>query len=525
MATKKAETTTKKPKKKQALKKRSTAKKATTKPAKNRRPPVVTLMGHVDHGKTTLLDTIRKSNQVEKEYGGITQHIGAYQVDHKGRKITFIDTPGHAAFAKMRAQGAQVTDIVVLVVAANDGVKPQTREALSHIKAAKVPFLVALNKIDLPDANIERVKGQLAEEGVVIESYGGKIVSVEVSAKTGKNLDQLLEMTLLLSDLQDLTTDPKASLEVVVIETKQDKRRGVLATVLVKNATLKVGSEMKFADQKIRVRAMYDENAKSINEAGPSTPVEILGFKKLPQVGQIIGSEVKPDSKPKIKEEVIVAKKQSLTKKESSEEETQNGEEEEEEKQTVRIVLKADSLGTLQAITSNLSEEVEIISKGVGEVTESNVLLADATQATVFAFNTDVSSSAEKLASIEKVSINTYNIIYKLFEDLEKQVLKILEPTIDEEIIGEAKIVEEFEIKGDKIAGCKVTSGEIKKSNPVHLKRGEEIIATTKIKSLKRGKEDIDSAKAKSECGMAFKPKIDFNKNDAIISYRKIEKD
>jgi translation initiation factor IF-2 len=522
MASKKTKTTTKSQTKKKAKKKPSPRKKTVPTLKKRQRPPVVTLMGHVDHGKTTLLDTIRKSSLVKKEFGGITQHIGAYQVEHKGRKITFIDTPGHAAFARMRAHGAQVTDIVVLVVAADDGIKPQTREALSHIRAAKVPFLVAINKIDLPGINIEKVKGQLAEEGVVVESYGGDIVSVEISAKTGKNIDQLLDIIQLVADMQDLSADPKGGLEAVVIETRLDRRKGPLVSLLVKNGTLSKGAEIKIDAQSLRVKAMTDENGVTKKEAGPSTPVEVLGFKDLPPVGQSIG--VKPGKRVVLKDATPVAKP-ALTKKEAKEEEGEQEPEEEEEKQTVRIVLRADVAGTLEAIRSNLSEEVEIVGSGVGEVNESDVLLAQATEATIYAFNTKISTSAKKLSELEKVPIKTYNIIYKLFEDLEKQVLKILEPTIDEEVVGEARIEQEFTVRGVRIAGCKVKTGEINKNLPIHLKRGEEIIKDAKIKSLRRGKDDIEIAKAKSECGMAFKPEIDFKISDMIISYRKINGD
>ncbi len=479
-------------------------------------------MGHVDHGKTTLLDAIRKSSQVEKEHGGITQHIGAYQATYNKRKITFIDTPGHAAFAKMRSQGARVTDLVVLVVAVNDGVKPQTREALTHIRAAKAPFLVALNKIDLPEANTDRVKGQLAEEQVVVESYGGDIVSVEVSAKKQKNLDQLLEMILLLADISDLSTDPLANLEAVVIETKQDKRKGILTTLLVKNGTLSVGSEFTINDSKVRIRAMTDENGKALKDAGPSTPVEVLGFKQLPPIGFVIGKDAKQTEKIDKKTEV---ESKSLATKDVKEDHDDAEDEDEEEKQSIKIVLEADTVGTLEAIRTNLSEEVEIVGFGVGEVNESDVLLADATQASIYAFNTKVSKSAKKLADLEGIKIKKFNIIYKLFEDLEKQVLKILDSTIDEEVMGEAKVLQEFEIKGEHIAGCKVVSGQIKKDLPVHLKRGEEIIRDTKIKTLRRNKENVEVVKKDNEFGISFKPRIDFKKSDVIISYRKIEDD
>lgn len=478
-------------------------------------------MGHVDHGKTTLLDAIRKSNAVSKEHGGITQHIGASQVNFKGRTITFIDTPGHAAFAKMRSQGAQVTDMVVLVVAANDGVKPQTKEALSHIRSAKVPFLVALNKIDLPDIDKERIKGQLAKEDVIVKDYGGDIVCVETSATKKQNLDQLLEMILLVANLQDLSADPEAELEAVIIEAHTDKRKGVLASLLIKNGTLRIGSEFEINNQKVKVRALIDSNGNPISKAGPSTPVSVLGFKTMPKIGDFVGSKQK--IKTSLPEAVLLTPKKSLTEKEAKDEPEPEDNEDEQEKQTINIILKADVLGTLEAITSNLSDEVKIVAQGVGEVNESDVLLAQASKSTIYAFNVGILRPAEKLAELEKIKVITYNIIYKLFEDLEKQVLKMLEPTIDEEVLGEAKIVAEFKIKDTRIAGCKIVSGEINKALPIHLKRGKEIIKDTKIKSLKRGKEDIDKIKKGGECGISFKPQIDFKINDAIISYRKID--
>lgn len=504
-------------------KKRKSAKEASSPQAQLfRRPPVVTLLGHVDHGKTTLLDRIRQSNLVADEYGGITQNIGAYQVTHQGKAITFIDTPGHAAFTRMRARGAQVTDLVVLIVAANDGVKPQTREALSHIRAVAVPFLVAINKIDLPEANLERVKGQLAETGVVVESYGGETICVEVSAKTGANLQSLLDAILRLAESIDLIADPQGPLEAVVIETRMDKRQGPAATLLVRSGSLHLGDRMTLGGQPVRVRAMSDENRKPRSAAGPGSAVEVFGFTKPPQVGESLGGKL---SKPALLTQPPDLPKPKLTKKEIEEEDaTKEGEEEKlEEKQTIKVIIKTDVSGTLEAITSNLSEEVEIVGKGIGEVTESDVLLAMATGATIYAFKTQVSKSAQKLAELEKVSIKTYNIVYELFEDLEKRVLKILEPTIDEETIGEAVVIAEFTVKGQRVAGCKVTSGAIAKSSPVHLNRGDSTVADATIRSLRRGEEDVAKVKVGTECGMTFKPTIDFHLGDSLVAYRKVE--
>ena len=354
---------------------------------------------------------------------------------------------------------------------------------------------------------------------MVVESYGGKIPLVEVSAKTGERIGDLLEMILLVSDLEDLRADPQGELDVVVIETRQDRRKGPLATLLVKNGTLKVGSKMTLGDQTITIKALTDADGKPVETAGPATPVEVLGWKKLPGVGQTIRGEEKKLEIVKTEKE---QPKQALTNKEAKEDETAEGEEQK-EKQTVNVILKTDIAGTLEAITTNLSEEVEIVGSGIGEVNESDVLLASATEAKIYAFNTEVTPSAKKLAEAEKVTIKTFNIIYKLFEDLEKQVLKMLEPTIDEEIVGEAVIIAQFEIHGEHIAGCKVKTGEIKKISPIHLKRGEERVADAKIKSLHRGKEEIESAKQGTECGIILKPQVDFKLGDVIISYRKIE--
>lgn len=466
------------------------------------RPPIVAILGHVDHGKTTLLDAIRKTNVVAKEHGGITQHIGAYQIEYRGEKITFIDTPGHAAFVKMRSHGALVTDLVVLVIAADDGVKPQTKESLAHIKQAKVPFLVAINKIDLPQASPDKVKSQLAENNVLVEGYGGDIVCVEVSAKQKKGLDNLLEMILLLGKMQNLKANPKGPLEGVVIDSCLDSKRGPIATVLVKNGTLKTGELIFAEDIEGKVKLMMDENGNKVVKAEPSRPVEVLGFKKVPPIGA------------KVKREISLKKttrplSPKITPREDSEEESK-----------IKIILKADTVGTLEAIQTNLPEEVEIILSGVGQVNESDVLLAQSIGAQILAFNVKIPSLVKKLAETEKVNIKSYNIIYELLEDIEKKVLKILEPTIDEQVLGEAEIITEFNIKGKHIAGCKIKKGKIHKNNPIHLKREGKIIADAKITSFQKEKQDIEEAKAGSEVGIVFAPDLDFKIGDVIISYK-----
>ncbi len=493
------------------------SKKSTPKANLASRPPIVTVMGHIDHGKTTLLDKIRKTHVQEKEAGGITQHIGAYQISiiPKGKKqkphqITFIDTPGHAAFAKMRARGAQVTDIVVLVIDSKEGVKDQTKESLKYIKKAKVPFLIALNKIDLPESNLDRVYSQLAENKVVVEKYGGDIVAVPISAKTGKNIDRLLEMILVIAEMHEIKADPRGKLQSVVIESHLDKNRGPIATVLVKNGTLRPGDLIKTDNQTAKIKAMFDEHSKKVKDARPSTPVEVLGFKNLPPVGSKI-SPSSPKQSNKMPEKTI--KEQP---KESLEEISKDS-------KHLKIILKADTTGTLEAIVGNFSEEVKVVHQGIGNVVESDVLLASSTGSQIIAFNVKISSSIRKLAQTEDVDIKSYKLIYKLLEDVEEKILKILEPTIDEEILGKAKILKIFEIKKQKIAGCKVSQGEIKLSDKVHLARKEKPIADAKIISLKKGKEDVKSVKKEEEFGARLSPPLDFQENDDILAYRKLK--
>jgi len=491
--------------------------KTTTKKEKLQpRPPVVAILGHVDHGKTTLLDKIRKSDIVSREAGGITQHIGAYQATYKGKPITFIDTPGHAAFVKMRARGASATDLVVLVVAADEGVKPQTLESLKHIKAAKVPYLIAINKIDLPNISADKVKKDLSKNGILVEGYGGDIVTVLVSAKTGKGLDDLLEMILLLSEMAKLKTNPKGPLEAVVIESKLDRARGPVTTLLVRNGTLRLREEIIAENVPAKVKAMFDENRKSVKEAGPSKPVEVLGFKDLPQIGSKVISKVteKEPSVPSKISEPSMIKKASET-----EPETPEGTEE----RKLKIILKADVAGTLEAILANFPEDVEVISSGVGDITESDVLLASTTKSLLLGFNVRAFPQIKKLAQTEKVKIKHYSVIYELLEDVEKQVLKILEPTIDEEVLGQAEIVAEFEVRKKRVAGCRVKKGRIAKKDKLHLKRGEEIVGNCRIKSMKRGKENIETAKKDEEFGVILTPTLDFKLGDMLVSFRKVE--
>ena len=484
--------------------------------AQQNRPPVVTIMGHVDHGKTTLLDYIRKSNVQEKEDGGITQHIGAYQVDQKGKKITFIDTPGHAAFAKMRQRGAQLTDIVILVVAVNDGVKPQTIESIRHIKESNVSVIVALNKTDLKDVQPDIIKGELAEHDILVTDIGGEVESVELSAKTGKGVDKLLETINVMAELLDLKADPAAPLEAVVIESAVDQHKGSVATVIVNQGTLKTRQELVAAESDVtgRVRALTDEHNQRLNEVLPGNPAEIQGLNETPDVGSII-HDAEADYKQaeaEVEEEATASDPYAAWDFEAALEG---------EKEKLNLIIKADVQGTLEAILQNVDEEsVNVISSGVGMVTESDVEMAETTGARIIAFHAKVSNQVKRLAKQQEVKIKEYKIIYKLIEDLQKQMLKLMEPTIGEVQTGEAEVLKIFEMKGRKIAGCKIITGEIKKSDKLHIMRADEIVADPTIASMQHGKDEVEKVTAKSECGITFKQKkIDFQVGDKIIAY------
>lgn len=465
------------------------------------RPPIVTVMGHVDHGKSTLIETLRQINITGKEAGGITQHMGAYQINHQGKLITMVDTPGHAAFAKMRSRGAQVTDLVILLVAADDGVKPQTKEAVGHIKEAKVPFLVAINKIDLPEANVERVKSQLAENEVYVEGYGGDVVCVPISAKKKQNLDQLLEMVLLVAEMQELKADPEGNLEAVVIEARLDPGVGPVATLLVKNGRLKIGQTVWAETVEGKVRALVNDAGERVEEAVPGQPMVMVGFKAVP----VVGAQVRNQRLASTPEG---GRASELVK--------------EEKKTRLKFIIKADVAGSLEAIRANMSDEVEIIDAGVGEVGEADVLLAQATGAKIIAFNVSTIKAAARLAETEEISIKTYRIIYELLEDVDKQVLKLLEPTIDETEAGRATVKAEFEVKGMRIAGCQVSEGILTVGTLVHLQRENQPAGESKIASLQQGKEKVTQVKTGGECGVVLSPALDFKIGDVLVSYRKL---
>lgn len=497
------------------------------------RPPVITIMGHVDHGKTSLLDYIRKTRVAAREAGGITQHIGAYQIEYKGKKLTFIDTPGHAAFNKMRERGANITDLIVLVVAANDGVKPQTIESIRHIKNSKASFIVAINKTDLQDIRLDDVKAQLAEHGLVVREYGGDVETVNISAKTGAGIDELLENLVVMSDLLDLKADPQAPLEAVVIESTLDSQKGASASVIVRQGTLSVRQEITtegHEGQTIigRVKALIDENGTQLAAVQPGSPSEIIGLKEVPPVGAVI-RDVNADYS-----EVEAMK--ALEAEIAAEDAAAQGEIDPfgdidfesafGEKEKLKLIVRSDVEGTLEVIRQNLDEDqVTLVASGVGVVTDHDIELAKTANASIIAFHIKVPAKTKQQAKDAGVRLRSYDVIYKLIEDLQKQILKLIEPTIDEVVTGEAEILQIFEMKGERIAGCRVKTGEIKKTDLIHLKRGEEFVADPKIKAMMHGKEEIDVVKAKNECGITFRnlakgKAVDFQVGDILIAYK-----
>ncbi len=489
-----------------------------------KRAPIITIMGHVDHGKTSLLDFIRHSNLAAREAGGITQHIGAYQIDFQGQKVTFIDTPGHAAFNKMRQRGAQVTDLVILVVAANDGVKPQTLESIRFIKESKVPFIVAINKIDLPDLHLEVVKGQLAEADVLLQEYGGDIEAVEISAKTGLGVDKLLETITVMADLLELKADPTAPLEAVVIESTMEKNKGPVARVIVRSGTLQSRQDLVVDDIAGRVRLLQNEACQAMDQVLPGEPAEIIGLSDVPEVGSVIrdaNANYDEDLTAEFSKTGDLEKSFRLSDEvnwENMDLDFMLG-----DKEKIKLVIKADVKGTLEAILQSLDKEtVEVIACGVGQITEQDMELARDSQVLLIAFNVKVNNTQKKIAKSMGVKIKEYNIIYHLIEDLQQSMLKLMDATFDEVVTGEAEILQIFEMKGETIAGVRVKTGELKKTDLLHLKRGEEIIANPVLKTMKHGKDEIDRIGTKNEGGLTFKnKKLDFQIGDLIVAYKK----
>ncbi len=484
------------------------------------RPPIITIMGHVDHGKTTLLDYLRKSRITAGEAGGITQHIGAYQVEHKGRKLTFIDTPGHAAFKAMRERGAKVTDIVILVVAANDGVKPQTIESIRHIKEAKAPVLVAINKVDLPNVYPDVVKGELTEHDIKVQGFGGETEVVEISALKGTGIDKLLDTLLAMTDLQEITADATAPLQAVVIEGFKDSRRGSVASVIVKQGTLSTRQTVYVDGIEGRVRSLTSDLGQQLTSVGPGQPAEILGLPSVPAVGSVMTDQPPtasstPDTSSSenqtTESDPAVADYTALFS----------------DQPKIKLIIKSDVEGTLEAILDHLTDDnVTLIDCGVGEISEADVTLAQSTDATIIAFHTRVPGRIKTLAKQSGVRIKTYDVIYHLIEDFQKQILKLMEPTIDEKVTGEAEILQIFDIRGERIAGVKVKTGEIKKTDLLHLKRSDGIIANPVIKSMLHGKEEISVVKAKNEAGLTFKnKKLDFVVGDVLVAYTLVDEE
>jgi translation initiation factor IF-2 len=495
------------------------------------RPPVVTVMGHVDHGKTSLLDALRHANVVSGEAGGITQHIGAYQVTspESGKKITFIDTPGHAAFTAMRARGAKVTDIVILVVAADDGVMPQTIEAINHAKAAKVPMIVAINKIDKPDAKPERVRTELLQHEVQVESFGGDVVDVEVSAKNKTNLDKLLEMIALQADLLELKTNPDRPAEGTVIEAKLDRGRGPVATVLVQRGTLRVGDIIVAGAEMGRVRALINDQGETVQEAGPSVPVEVLGFNGPPEAGDrlaVVENEARArqvtDYRAHQKREKTAASsgmRGSLEQMMSQLKTTG--------RKDFPLVIKADVQGSLEAILGSLeklgTDEVaaRILHAGVGGISESDVTLAEGFNAAIIGFSVRANKEAAALAKRNGIEIRYYNIIYDLVDDVKKAMSGLLAPTLRETMLGNAQILEVFNIsKVGKIAGCRVTDGSVERGANVRLIRDNVVVHEGKLSTLKRFKDEVKEVQSGQECGMAFENYQDMRVGDVIECYR-----
>jgi len=477
------------------------------------RPPIVAVLGHVDHGKTSLLDTIRQADVASREHGGITQHIGAYQIQVDGKPITFIDTPGHEAFVQMRSRGANVADIALLVVAADDSVKPQTKESIEQIKKAGVTLIVVINKMDLPGANIERVKKDLAREGVQVEGFGGDVPVALVSAKAKTGIKELLELILLVSQMKELTADANAPFEGMVIETRVDKGKGMVASLVVKNGTLKTGTNLfEDAKQVAKIRAMFDEHGKAVIDALPARPVEVLGFTILPSVGGILKDVAQ---KPAAVAPATTQADSAIAPmglpdwlKPKSEQ----------EKEKLNVVLKADTAGSLEAIIASLPDRIRIVEKGVGDISEADILLARSSKAFVVGFTVKCPGSVIKLAQTEKVIYRTYNIIYELIDELTEVVNGIKEVLAEERELGSGTIIAQFPFEKTRIAGTKVQSGRFVRGDMVKIMREDAEIGRAKIRSIRRGKEEATKVEEGTECGILLDREVAFAVNDGIIA-------
>ncbi|MFP3974742.1 MAG: translation initiation factor IF-2 [Dehalococcoidia bacterium] len=495
--------------------------------AQKPRPPVVTILGHVDHGKTTLLDTIRHSKLTDKEVGEITQHIGAYQVEVNEQKITFIDTPGHEAFTTMRAQGARVTDIAILIISAEDGIMPQTVEAIDHARAAEVPIIAAINKIDKPTADADRAKKQLAEHNVIIEEWGGDVIVVPVSAKTGEGVDNLLEHILIIAEIEELKANPDTEAKGVVLEAKLDNTRGVLATLLVKDGTLNVGDCVVVADTYWgRLRAMFDEWGKSVKSAGPSTPVEVMGLNEVPQAGSlftVVANE--HEARERIEEaeaERQRARKGHAPSLDSVSAQIRNG-----VAKGLNLIIKTDVQGSIEPVRKSLEQleneevKVRIVHAGSGTITESDVMLAIASKSIIIGFNTRPEPRTKRLADSERIEIRSYQTIYRLIEDLQKTVTGMLEPTYVDVTEGHAEIRAIFPARSGKVAGCYITDGKGTRKSLVRVMRNGQVVHESNVESLNHFKDAVSEMAAGNECGVGVEGFSDFAVGDILEFYHK----
>ena len=494
------------------------------------RPPVVTIMGHVDHGKTTLLDTIRKTSVAEGEAGGITQAIGAYQIDYKGKKITFIDTPGHAAFTEMRARGAKVTDIVIIIVAADDGVMPQTKEAIDHAKAAKVPIIVAVNKIDKPDANVERVLTEMSNNGIQPEAWGGDVMFVNISAKTGEGIDDLLERILLISEIEQLKANPDRYATGTVIESKIDKSSGVITNLLIENGTLRLGDPIVVGTISGRVRTLKNDRGENLVKASPSMPVSITGLSESPSAGdKFMAFENEKKAKKVAEERKIIAKeKENKPKSKISLDDLFNRKEAGEKE--INIILKADVKGSEEAVKNSLLKldvegiKINVIRSGIGNITESDVILAEASDAIIIGFNIRPEHKIVEIAKDKGIDIRLYDIIYKVVEEMEAALKGKLEPEYKEEVTGTAEVRKLFKFsKVGTIAGSYVTSGVIKRGSKVRVIRDGIVVNDSIIASLAREKDQAKEVKQGLECGITIENFNDIKENDILETYELIE--
>ena len=488
------------------------------------RPPVVTILGHVDHGKTTLLDTIRETHVVQNEAGGITQHIGAYQVKHAERSICFLDTPGHAAFTAMRARGAQGADLVVLVVAADDGVMPQTKEAIAHAKAARVPIIVALNKMDKSNADPDRAKQQLAEAGLIPDEWDGETIIVPMSATKNEGLDDLLEAILLVADDTEILANPQGSIFGTVIEARRERGRGIVATLLIQNGTLEIGDIIVTGKAYGRLRAIFDHRSHRISKAGPSTPVFVMGLNEVPDAGDLFWVvKTEREARNIVKKRVLDDAQKTRVQKptltlEQLFDRVQSGEARE-----LRLIIKADVQGSLEPIIASLKAlevgeiNVNILHTGTGAIGENDVLLASASQAVIVGFNVQADTAVQRLADNESVSIRSYNIIYRITEDIEKALKGLLEPEERKIVVGRATVLAVFPAsKLGRVAGCRVLEGELRRNGRMRLIRMEEEIFEGDVTSLKRHQEDVREVRQGFECGVGLRGFNEFVKGDTL---------